>query len=357
MPLSSLQYLRGVAALMVVLVHLQLQLGRIGYQGYWPGWMAAGVDIFFLLSGFLMWHTTAGRDQSPLEFWRRRIARIVPLYWLLTSLVVLVLVVAPRLMQSTRLDWVNVVASYFFVFTPASSGRLEPVLLVGWTLNYEMSFYLVYGAALALPARWRFGATALAIIALVVVDYPAFGRPGVQAVRGSSLMLEFVFGMAVAAAWRWSMRPGAGSTTGPGAGAGWALLTVGFLALALGEGLWPGLAPAIAGGLPATAILCGALLVERAGALPRLPALRWLGDLSFSLYLSHPIVLSAFTQVWMRLGLGRLPGGTALFGVAAVLVCLAVGWALYRLVELPLTHRFNAYTGARLSRQVPARAS
>jgi exopolysaccharide production protein ExoZ len=355
MPLFSLQYLRGVAALMVVLVHLQLQLGRVGYQGAWPDWTAAGVDIFFVLSGFLMWHTTAGRNQSPLEFWRRRIARIVPLYWLLTSLVVLVLVVAPRLMQSVRLDWVNVVASYFFIFTPASSGRLEPVLVVGWTLNYEMLFYLVYGAALALPARWRFGATALVIVALVAVDYPAFGRSGVQAVRGSSLMLEFVFGMAVAAAWRWFARPGAG--TAANLGAGWALLLGGFLAMPLAGGLWPDLPPAIAGGLPATAIVCGALWLERCGALPRLPALRWLGDLSFSLYLSHPIVLSAFTQLWMRAGLNRLPGGSAWFGVAAVLACLLVGWAVYRLAELPLTRRFNAYTGARLSPRAPAHVS
>ena len=352
MPLLSLQYLRGVAALMVVLVHLQLQMGRLGWQGYWPGWTAAGVDIFFVLSGFLMWNTTAGRDQSPLEFWRRRIARIVPLYWLLTTLVVLVLVVAPRLMQSTRLDWANVLASYVFVFTPAANGRLEPVLVVGWTLNYEMLFYLVYGAALALPARWRFGATAVAIVALVVADYPAFGRPGVQAVRGSSLMLEFVFGMGLAAGWRWLARPSASAVV-PATGAAVALLLAGFLALPLAEGLWPGLPAAIAGGLPATAIVGAALWLERGGALPRLPVLRWLGDQSFSLYLSHPIVLSAFAQAWSLAGLNHLPGGIALFAVAAVAVCLAAGQLVYRLVELPLTHRFNAYTGARL----PVRSS
>ena len=342
MPLISLQYLRGIAALMVVCVHLSVQLQRMDYQGYWPDWAASGVDIFFVLSGFLMWFTTAGRQQTPLEFYRRRIVRIVPLYWLLTTFVVAVLVLAPRLMQSVRLDWVNVVASYFFVFTPSAAGRMEPVLLVGWTLNYEMLFYLVYGAALALPARWRFAATTAVVVLLVAVNYPVFGRTDVQALRDASLMLEFVFGMAIAA---WWMRVSAADRS---ATSGWLWLTAGFAALALQEFFLPPLPSAVAGGLPAVAIVCGALLLERSGAMPRWPVLRRLGDISFSLYLSHPIALSAFAQGWRRLGLGGLPGSNLLFCVAATAFCVVVGALVYRWVELPLTRRFNARTGARV---------
>jgi len=338
MRLISLQYLRGIAALMVVCVHLSVQLQRMEYQGYWPDWAASGVDIFFVLTGFLMWFTTAGRQQTPLEFYRRRIVRIVPLYWLLTSVVVAVLVLAPQLMQSVQLDWVNVVASYFFIFTPSAAGRMEPVLLVGWTLNYEMLFYLVYGAALALPARWRFWATTAVILALVLVNYPVFARTDVQVLRDASLMLEFVFGMAIAAWWRRvaavDRRPGPG----------WLLIVVGFAALALQEFLLPPLPSAIAGGLPAAAVICGALLLERSGGLPEWPALRLLGDISFSLYLSHPIAMSAFAQGWRRVGLTSMPASDALFCLAATTFCLLVGGLVYRWVELPLTRRFNAHT-------------
>ncbi|MCZ2495869.1 acyltransferase family protein [Xylophilus sp. Kf1] len=367
MPLISLQYLRGIAALMVVVVHLSLQLQRMAYQGYWPDWAAAGVDIFFVLSGFLMWFTTAGRQQTPLEFYRRRIARIVPLYWLMTSVVVAVLVLAPRLMQSVRLDWLNVVASYLFVFSPSAAGRMEPVLLVGWTLNYEMLFYLVYGAALALAARWRFAATTAAVVLLVLVDYPVFGRTDVQAVRDASLMLEFVFGMAIAAWWRGRVeadgapgRPAATSAAPPApvvaaggggrAGVALALLAAGFAALALQEFFLPRLPSAIAGGLPAAAIVCGALLLERSGWLPVWPALRWLGDISFSLYLSHPIALSAFSQAWRRLGLTALPAANLLFCLAATAFCVLVGAAVYRLLEVPLVRRFHGHSGSRVER-------
>lgn len=342
MPLISLQYLRGIAALMVVCVHLSVQLQRMDYQGYWPDWAAGGVDIFFVLSGFLMWFTTAGRQQTPLEFYRRRIVRIVPLYWLLTSVVVAVLILAPRLMQSVQLDWLNVVASYFFVFTSSAAGRMEPMLLVGWTLNYEMLFYLVYGAALALPARWRFGVTTAVIVLLVAVNYPVFGRTDVQALRDASLMLEFIFGMAIAA---WWLRVAAKDRS---ATAGWMVLITGFAALALQEYFLPSLPSALAAGLPAVAIVCGALLLERSGAMPRWPALRRLGDISFSLYLSHPIALSAFAQGWRKLGFGGTPVSNLLFCMAATAFCVFVGALVYRWMEVPLTRRFNSRTGARV---------
>lgn len=344
MPLVSLQHLRGIAALMVVCVHLQVQLERMGYSGGWPGWAATGVDIFFVLSGFLMWNTTAGRDQGPLEFYRRRIVRIVPLYWLLTSVAVAVMVAAPRLMQSVRFDWLNVVGSYLFFFTPASTGRLEPVLVVGWTLNYEMLFYLVYGAALLLPAAWRFASTAAVIVLLVALG--SLAASPVEAAYSSSIMLEFVFGMAVA--WGWRRLQGQGGTAWPGL----LLLVAGFAGL-IGSDAWGVDMPrALACGVPAMMVVCGALLLERSGALPRWRGLRRLGDSSYSLYLSHPIVLSAFAQMWRKAVLPHdPPGGLWLFCVVAVAVCVAVGGLVYRWLELPLTRLFGAYTGARVERQ------
>ena len=344
MPLISLQYLRAIAALMVVCVHLHVQVERMGHAGAWPDWAASGVDIFFVLSGFLMWATTAGRNQGAGEFYRRRVVRIVPLYWLLTSVVVAVLVFAPRLMQSVRLDPLNLLGSYLFFFAPAPTGLVMPVLVVGWTLNYEMMFYLVFGLALALPKAWRFTVTAGVIGALVLMGFAPWMAGPVARMYTDSIMLDFVFGMALAAGWS---RLPAGIAPRCAAPAGMTLLALGFVGLA---GLWgmPGLARAVTSGLPAAMVVGGALLLERSGWLPRVPGLRPLGDSSYSLYLSHPIVLSAFAQAWQKAGLHQLPGGMWWFCAAAVVLCVVAGGAVYRCIEWPLTRYFGAFTGARL---------
>jgi len=107
---------------------------------------------------------------------------------------------------------------------------------------------------------------------------------------------------------------------------------------------------ALVAGIPAAMVVAGALMLERANAVPRLPGLRWMGDTSYSLYLSLPIVLSAFAQLWRKAGLHLLPGGVWCFGVVAVLVCIAAGGAVYRWIEQPLNRRFGATTGARTGR-------
>ena len=335
MPILTLQYLRGIAALMVVMVHLQTQVERMGYQGPWPEWMFSGVDIFFVLSGFLMWSTTADRAAGTWDFWKRRLVRIVPLYWAVTSFAVAVLLAAPQLMQSTRFGLWNVIASYLFVFMPNPAGRMEPVVVVGWTLNYEMLFYLVFGLALVLPAARRFWAVAAVLGGLVLAGAVVPAQNPWWAAYTSSIMLEFVFGMALA--W-WHAR----SAVQPARAAiGWLLLCAGFLALAAANRWAPDAPRALAQGLPAMAIVAGALLLERTNALQRQRWLEFLGDASYSLYLSHPIVLSAFAQVWRKLGLAALPGGVAAFGIAAVLACIAVGALLYLGLERPLVRFFR----------------
>jgi len=103
MEVISIQYLRGCAALMVVFHHLGLQLRRVGYEGYWPSFLSSGVDLFFVISGFIMWITTK-RGITTLAFFRRRVIRIVPLYWLLTTFVLVILNAFPRMMHNDRLD-------------------------------------------------------------------------------------------------------------------------------------------------------------------------------------------------------------------------------------------------------------
>ena len=94
---------------------------------------------------------------SPWVFLQKRLARIVPLYWLLTTIMVVLLLVAPQLLQSTRFDLPMSIASYLFIAwpNPVEAAGLKPVMIPGWTLNYEMAFYLLLALGLTMKAAWR----------------------------------------------------------------------------------------------------------------------------------------------------------------------------------------------------------
>src|SRR5437764_3885196 len=143
--------LRGIAASMVVFVHLDVQLKRLGYASYDASWLGSGVDIFFVISGFIMWVSVERRPgMSAGEFFGNRLMRIVPLYWLVSAGVLCITFAAPQLLHSTVFNAPHALAS--FLFLPARhplTGEFWPLLVPGWTLNYEMLFYLLFAAAIA----------------------------------------------------------------------------------------------------------------------------------------------------------------------------------------------------------------
>ena len=136
--LVSVQYLRGTASLFVVGWHAA---GEVGLGG-WPV-LQGGIEIFFLISGFVIWTITADRPPSPGAFLARRLARIAPFYWVVTTLVVLLLLAAPGWFQTLRLEPVHVLASYLFLpwMNPTPGVGIRPLVIPGWTLNYEIMFY------------------------------------------------------------------------------------------------------------------------------------------------------------------------------------------------------------------------
>src|SRR6185437_14170487 len=134
--LDNIQALRAIAALLVVFVHLAVPVAALGVAPFGAG----GVDLFFVISGFIMVYTTVGRPISGAEFLGRRIVRIVPLYWLLTLAVFGIALIAPTLLQFTTASWGQLLKSLFFIPFAKANGDVQPVLFLGWTLNYEMFF-------------------------------------------------------------------------------------------------------------------------------------------------------------------------------------------------------------------------
>ena len=149
----SIQYLRAIAALAVVYHHaFENHLGadlRPYAFGIW------GVDIFFVISGFIMWVTTANSSTTATLFWRKRAIRIYPIYWVALSIWIICRFIAPDRLANVDVTAKTTILSYLLVphYHLAFTKRIWPILIPGWTLQYELFFYLIFGLALSVVSR------------------------------------------------------------------------------------------------------------------------------------------------------------------------------------------------------------
>ncbi|MBA3897949.1 MAG: acyltransferase, partial [Sphingomonadaceae bacterium] len=165
-----------------------------------------GVDIFFVLSGFIIAHVTA---RDPRGFAAKRLIRVLPLYWLATLAVFAAARAAPALFAATDPSWLNLARSLLFIPYARPDGVVQPLLFLGWTLNYELLFYAIFALALAVGGtRASLVAVAL-LVALTMVGLAI--PPDLTALHfwTRPILLEFALGIGV---WRfWS----AGRTFAP----------------------------------------------------------------------------------------------------------------------------------------------
>jgi exopolysaccharide production protein ExoZ len=218
-----------------------------------------------------------------------------------------------------------VVLSLFFVPHLDPAGIPFPFLPPGWTLNYEAILYLIFTGSLLCPRRWRLRVVVGALCAILIVGlfvtplFPLFANP---------LMLEFVAGVLLAKA-----TERGGTLT---LGLGWSLIALGLVCFAILRllGIHSDIGRWFLWGAPAVLIVSGALAVEARGGLPRIPALKRIGDASYSIYLCHwPIIVLAARVA----GADRAWPFVVLSALAAVLAGLLVHIAL----EKPMLRRLQ----------------
>lgn len=315
--LYGIQYLRAFAALAVVLFHAA---ERSGY-GFAIG--AAGVDVFFVISGFIMWVIVERRPVSPGRFLLDRIRRIVPVYWLATGLMVVGGLAG--LFPNLALTAGHVLASFFFVpsFSP-SSGELWPILVQGWTLNYEMFFYVVFAACLALPRHFLLSAMMIVFVGLVAIGFAVESSNPLFVTYTRPVILEFVAGMLIARLWLAGRVPNAVASLVLIAGALAGFVAIGVLRLPFDE--WTC-------GPLAFALVYGTAALETRGRVPRLKVPAVLGDASYSIYLWHTFAISVVAKAGMMLGLASW-----LVLLASFTVGTLAGLCGYYLIERPLLH-------------------
>jgi exopolysaccharide production protein ExoZ len=339
--LGNVQALRAIAALMVIVVHAYAVEST-----YLPGrpWTTPfhilgtyGVDLFFVISGVVMLVSTAtwfGEKSAPRRFLARRATRIYPPYWIVTAVVLIAYLIVPSATGEHRSAAPDVLASFL-----ALPQRAEPLLVVGWTLSYELIFYTVFAIALRFQRRYLPLVTAIWLLAIVLVGtLGPHANPWVR-VFGSWFNLEFVFGMAIGTL---VLR---GTLPFPRA----------VLAIGVASVLAVCIATAYSGrefleiawwrpwavGLPMALLVYAGLGLERRGLLA--PAwLRAQGDASYALYLWHVPVVGAIGLALHRFHLLGTPARIAIvFGGYA----LAIAFSLiaYHWIERPLLRLGRRY--------------
>lgn len=337
-PLVSIQVLRALAALAVAYGHAAHDAARLapGFSAPFQGVSGAGVDLFFAISGFVMVISSArlfAADGGRGVFIRRRLARIVPIYWVATTLFLLTLVLVPGAVQSAGFSLLDIIKSYLFVpFRRADSGLIQPAYGLGWTLNYEMFFYGLFALALVLPAGRAVGAVVGVLAAVVIAGLVLPVEAAPLVFWSDPIVLEFAFGALIGLGFLKGLRlpPWAGLLL---AGAGLAV----FFWLN-GDGLpavnWQ--RPLLVG-LPLAAVLAGLALMRGAGG-PALRVLALVGDASYALYLFHPMVIRVLSTLWVRAGLAVDWG----FIIASLGLSAVVAMIIFRLFERPVTQALQA---------------
>ena len=323
--LNNVQVLRALAAYLVVIAHM----AGLGIPGAGQG--IFGVDLFFVISGFVMVYTTAGRPVTPGAFMINRVIRIVPLYWALTLAVFCVALVLPRLLNNTDPSPVALAKSLFFIAYEKHDGVVQPLLFPGWSLNYEMLFYLLFASTLLLRrTAARFGLTFALLGALVLAGLILQPADPVARFYTSTIQLEFGFGCVLGL-----LHAGIARTAPP------PILLYGLGVACFVLMLAPGL-PTEGGlrfllpGLPATAIVYAALALEARGHRYTGRSLLMMGAASYSLYLSHVYVVLPITMLAARLGMNAGWGALPFILLGLALVSL-VAIACHLLLERPLS--------------------
>lgn len=342
--IEGVQYLRGVAALMVVFFHSRSYFTDLAA---WTGVGARGVDIFFVISGFIMAHSTRHIEHASsiaresIAFLTKRIIRVVPLYW-----VALLWTSGPYwidwlptatsamdIYQNHHLELTSLIKDFFFIphasLDPDDEGDAYPIVIQGWTLNYEMFFYGLFALAMFFR-KHRLIAASLVLITLVLSGRLHKFGDITSLFYTSKILIEFVFGMMVFHVYIKTQHMSFDRNT---------LLVlgvIGFVLLNSGSVVNDKFVLA-----PAAAIIT--LVFIHAFRDAHVRSLKILGDASYSIYLFHPAVFE-FVRGFIRyIGLGKEGYlNITTIVIMQVIPAVIIGIVIYYVIEKPMLKGLRA---------------
>jgi len=336
----NIQSLRGFAALSVLFFHVMLMEKKWGSGNLiLPRLLdlgASGVDLFFVISGFMMVTVTRGKFQQKgaiKQFAYNRISRIYPLYWFYSSILLCVFVIKPEVINPSMLNQVNILES--FLLLPQN---ICPLLMVGWPLVHEMYFYIVFTLILMTPEKHLlkfllFWALACISVHMIMSDFPKLSFNPYIKIIFNPLTLEFIAGCLTA------ILIFKGTTK-----YGLISLIIGICILVI-VGIFYHAYPSIPifnsqlriilFGLPYSLAVYGAVAIETGKGKSFSVLLRKIGDQSYSLYLSHTIVINGIGWLWAY---NTIPAFeyNVIWILLMPLFSIITGYYSFKLLEKPL---------------------
>jgi peptidoglycan/LPS O-acetylase OafA/YrhL len=356
--LPNIQLLRAVAVYMVLFVHLKQLLPETSITSLLHDKGYSGVDLFFVISGFIMVYTTSRNRISAGEFLLHRARRILPLYYVVTLFVFIVAIAFPFAFHHTSPNFDALLKSLAFVPFEKAPGRIYPLYYLGWTLNYEIFFYLIFALSLSIWYEMR-----VALCAAILSACVFFGlwNPAPSNIilyfYTQPILLDFLLGMIIAL-----FRDQIVSTMRRIGVLPWLTLLAGVAGLATASSFLP-----VSGSLHAPptntfltfGVPMGLIVLAAIGfADVRTRGQPWqflqeIGNASYSIYLTHFFVVGGLIALASRLHLSPAPR------IALALMALAltaiVGIVVYRRFERPVLSMLARWTRERQHRTEPAR--
>ncbi len=346
-PVVSLNYLRGIVTVAVMLAHANLLIDSDLFHGLLiQGW--CGVDFFFILSGFLLYYNYQSHlnpKEYAVSYVKKRVIRIYPVYWIYSIIVLLTAVLIKKVLNMDLINWINLdfsgIARSLFCIITDNVNNERPIIPPAWTLPYEVFFYIV-SLSLILGGKQIYKKVlAVWCVLIVFVNIVVPVNNFYIAFLFDTLFLEFVFGVLTAFLIEHVKNVPRNSSvvlllTGIGA------LAVAWIGTNMGRKAFIDINRVVLFGIPFTIILIGVLFLEktnnylkiRGGRRKHHPVLDYLGKISFSLYLTHYIVIELVSRGTKRMNVS-IP--SLLLFLITSLTCLFVGIAAYEVVEKKVT--------------------
>ena len=318
----SIQYLRFFACLMVVTLHMT-QKSALNDGGGYFSFGASGVDLFFVISGFIMSYISEKKKTGAGDFLLNRFIRIYPIYLATLTPFLIVFLLFPQIVN-THGEVPSILKS-ITLLPFLDGGRLN---MVSWTLSYELYFYIIYSFSLL------FIKNATLISTTIILSMILIGKALNFEFIGALISIEFIFGMLIFKLIYRRITFGKKTSI--------LLILIGFSWISLSSNVEidsGGISRILHYGIPSAIIFIGFLSKEL--FTKKIKILSLLGDASYSTYLSHILTINAVYLVFKKLGLQNtmyIP--MILIGISLSMV---VGVIIYKLIEIPLTTKAKSF--------------
>ncbi|EPY4221797.1 TPA: acyltransferase [Klebsiella pneumoniae] len=321
--INSIQILRGIAALVVLLSHANHKTVQLGIQdANIFSWGGIGVDIFFIISGFIMMLVT-NKDSSKLQFISNRIIRIIPAYWTVSFLALGVYLIAPSLVNSSG-GQTGIIQSFTLIKIPFD---IKFLVQNGWTLTFEFFFYLTFIFFINRSGSQKVFLTFILFLFIDIV-FLSTGE-GIRSFLNDPIKYEFIFGAALFLIYSGSLKEKVFGLL--------LIISASFAAKLFSVSI---AVRTIEFGLPALFFVGGLISIEQLllKYKDKIKYPLFLGEISYSLYLIHPFIIQTIAILTKKIFFLQY---SPLFYFLVILFSMIASCIFHHLIEKKLTMKIK----------------